>query len=445
MISNVEIAEYGLTIPDNCIPEAYCKLCKTMFTRHPSKDWIYCKPCGYGLSRVKVASTEWFSSRTPQERMLLENYSHQFLKSVDNARILWDCLTPGLALDNYMNGTSKISRHVRLLDNSDNFDRLMELSKKEVSKITMPCLVMKLEDAIGRITGFVTLNHSRNSRLSVCREIQFTDLPKIGFYQEKQCVVIEDAATVIKAHVYAEAINQADKLPLAYMSPRNARMDHSVPSDYIYAPLRFNAEVLSRMAKLRLRTFVTNRTLNEGKSIEPQLASSITKKAIAECTSWSTEAARNLAKFDWQSAASIINRSELSGDDVELLMGELDEAFIDKVKPALLMSTKSYRLPDGRLVTNDGLCWKTIDQKVVLSANLTILRAERKGKVTTYFCKLKSKDWEIEFQCGSDFERRAFDVLLRESILADKYLTFDRSYSRYAVELARFLNPKNLG
>jgi len=441
MIADAVTFEHGLTIPDEQIPAAICKLCKKSFVKHSKKDWVYCPTCGYGFSRVKVANTAYLSSLPDIEQRVMVGYHDIFLNEIDKANSVWNVMTKDETVSKCLAYTEYLTKYVRVAFDLEQASLLERWSPAGYLKLAPPFLVMKLEDAPGRITGFclVKISHSK----TWTEVLTVVDNPKIGFLpsdNQVESVLLEDPALVIRSHAYQASLGKTN-LPLGYLCTNNLNFRNSDIANHTAAFTHFSPDSIAKMPKINGKTYSITHRGSEEKKVNAPMVPALVEKALLEGSHWSTTIARNLIKLPWELAAALLNRSKLPGNDIQEIAKHLPAESWKDIEASLLLQKFSRRLPEGVVVFNEGNRWVDINNRVILGANLVVKNAVKQGRNVTYHCELQSKDWTLVFTAGRELEKRAFDVLLRECMVNNVQLEFDRRYSKYALELSTFLNP----
>lgn len=441
MIADAVTFEHGLTIPDEQIPAAICKMCKKSFVKHSKKDWVYCPTCGYGFSRVKVANAAYLSSLPEISQKIMIGYHDIFLSEIDKANSVWDVMTKDDKVSKCLAYTEHLTRHVRVAFEPEQAALLERWSPTGSLKLAPPFMVMKLEDVPGRITGFclVKISHSK----AWTEVLNVVDYPKIGFLPSEprvDAVLLDDPTLVIRSHAYQASLGKIN-LPLGYLCSHNLNPKNSDIANHTAAFISCSPDAIAKMSKITGKTYAGSHRGSEDKKLTPPLIPAFIEKALLEGAHWSMVIARNLVKLPWDLAAAVLNRSKLPGNEIQEIAKHLPAESWKDIEASLLLQKFSRRIPGGAVVFNEGTRWVDINNQVVLGANLVVKSTVKSGRSVTYNCELQSKDWSLAFTAGRELERRAFDVLLRECMAYGVQLEFDRRYSKYALELSTFLNP----
>lgn len=442
MVSNSEPAEYGLVFEDSQLNPKTCEECKTLYTTKEGLDWVCCPSCGEGLSRMDLLPEKWEKSLPDDLALIALKYKFTYSGKRDIEKAWWGSLVTGAEAENVCPGISRLQNHVRLIVDNESYQQLghIVLSKKNLRGVDLPVMAIRLADVYGRTTG-IAIAEWRGDNLISHQNFAITPGARAGLlpHTDRPVVLVPDLGKVLKTQKRYLLLS-GTFLPIAYV-------DLSVPN---WAPHTNDSKVLiiDELTPEYLRAIpdcgcsvVISSQFPVVSTIAPASAMNWYQGVIANALPWEIAVAGALSTMKAHEAADLLQKANLAAPYVERILHSCKEHKRMELVRTTQEAARIYRWAK-RAVIDDGVSWKTADGQMVLSGSLQVYSVKRdENNKIVYSCRLVTAKKTIDFQAGQELERDAFTVVLRESLLQGVNVSYNRSYSKNALEIAVGLRP----
>lgn len=439
MVITQELTEYGLIIEDQHLDSLACE-CGNRLVPAEGKDWLYCKACASGVSRLERVSKSWKPSAICGEKLRV--YQQAVIRQTKYAQAVWDMLVTGSEADQLFPRISLLKNFARVATEPGMSEALQQWSIGDKVELPSPAIVLKLEDAPGRITGFAVL-HDMSPGAPV-HLVTYLPYPAgVAFFQHGETALLNvaDAGLLTKLQCRQVAM-QCSLAPLAFARvDRDGWYPHN-PGGYI-----MEADILDHQL---LRTVASSNCLLRLRKLSGQPQTKLTPTAVnhwynqvrKEAASWETTVANYFATVSPDSAAVTIRQAQLPDFTVSRILAKCSHRTAKAISSALSRQPASYRLSTNITVFDDGQKWTNHKGEVVLSGSLRVDRvAEDENGKPVYHCRVSSSGGTVLFECGKEFERDGLAVAMRKCLVQGISLSYMQSYSRHALQLAVGLHP----
>lgn len=439
MSHNHELIEYGLSIEDRFLIKSMCPDCDKYFTPWPNYDWMYCSKCSKGVGRTELTSKRW----REMQPVAVQNAIHEYYLSTVGKRVqarkLWDNFLTGDGAESLTTGAGLMGKYIRFITQAVEVESLKSLSYNELRPIQLPAMVLRLDDLPGRFTGFMIIETKKSkydwqiARINPGAKVAFLGLP------ESTVVVAEDIASVLQSQTMSFR-TYGKYLPIVYSDLSEPVWKPGTLTNSILAVPSLRPDRVSTILPSGCLLRIGDQYPNTVK-LNPSSAEVWYQRVLKDALPTEIAIAHAVANMPTQAAVSFLVESKATAQQVDYLLSNCRTERRQEIKSGLLHRPLSYKLFGTKIVLDTGTSWVAPDGSVILSGSFRVTDVNRDSGKVLYHCSFVTSNTEIKFVAGRELERNAFTVIMRECLIQGVAISFNRSYSKHAIEIATMLRP----
>lgn len=435
-----ELTEYGLTIEDQHLKSTTCR-CGRPLKAVPGKDWLLCRFCRKGCSRVVVADPEWAKAQPPAIQSKLQSYYQAVVQQHIFAEAVWERLATGVEADRHLAHLSSMKDHVRVATDEALLRLINQRVVGETIRFDPPAFVIKLEDTVGRITGFAVLSDSSpGAEIGIAKYLHQSAQVAFLHDTKEPLVNVTDLGLLLRLQCRSMATSSA----LAPMTFANMQIQDWCPlveGGYIVEADRLDEQLLRALSTsnclLRLRDLSTRKSIR----LSPRTGKQWYSLVCKEAADWPVTAANYIASTSPDVVAVMINSAGLSELTVARVLNKCRPDIASRLRTAIQKQPAICRVSSEITVFDNGVKWTNHLGETVFSGSLRVEAVtEERGK-PVYHCVVMTEQGPFSFICGKELERDGLAVAMRKCLLQGLSLTYLQSYSKYALQIAVGLRP----
>lgn len=440
MLLSQELTEYGLTIEDQHLKSTSC-ICGKPLQPVLGKDWLFCRSCRSGHSRVELASPEWAQAQPESIKAKLQLYYQAVINQARYAEAVWSRLATGLEAEYKLSRLSLMQDYARVATNHTMLSLITKWSVGSLPQLEPPVFVLKLEDTPGRITGFALVAEAvPGAHVDVVRYAH--QGARVAFLQnlEAPVVNVDDPGLLLRLQCRSMATTSS-LMPLAYAQMSGPDWYPLTNGGYIVQAKTLDEQLLSTMADsgglLRLHSLSSQPHIH----LSPTTAKQWYGLVCKETAEWAATAANFLADVSPDVAAILVAKAKLPELAINRILSRCQPDVAGRLRAAFKRQPAHYRLSESRSIFDNGVQWTNHKGEIVLSGSLRIDKVEEEDDKPVYHCTVVTEQGAVSFVCGKELERDGLAVTMRKCLLQGVSLTYLQSYSRHALQIAVGLRP----